>query len=128
MSLVAQVKEATAKAIEDVYKVPAFADDVLVNQTKPEFEGDYTVVLFALIKQLRKAPEQIGQELGEYLVNNNKELFTAFNVIKGFLNLTVADNFYTDFLSKDYNNANIGHSPKSSTKVMVEYSSPNTNK
>ena len=84
MSLVAQVKEATAKAIKEIYKVPAFADDVLVNQTKPEFEGDYTVVLFALIKQLRKAPEQLGQEMGEYLVSNNKDLFTAFNVIKGF--------------------------------------------
>lgn len=128
MSLVAQVKEATAKAIEEIYKVPAVADDVLVNQTKPEFEGDYTVVLFALVKQLRKAPEQIGQELGEYLVNNNKQLFTAFNVIKGFLNLTVADNFFTAFLSEEYTNTAIGHGQKTSAKVMVEYSSPNTNK
>ena len=128
MSLVAQVKEATAKAIEEIYKVPAVANDVLVNQTKPEFEGDYTVVLFAFVKQLRKAPEQIGQELGEYLVNNNKELFTAFNVIKGFLNLTVTDNFFTTFLSKEYTNTSIGHSQKTGGKVMVEYSSPNTNK
>ena len=50
MSLVAIIKEATTKAIEDIYKLPAFADDVLVNQTKPEFEGDYTVVLFSFVK------------------------------------------------------------------------------
>ena len=53
MSLVQTIKEVTAKAIEDLYKVPSFADDILINQTKPEFEGDYTVVLFALIKQLK---------------------------------------------------------------------------
>jgi arginyl-tRNA synthetase len=51
MSLVAQIKEATAKAIEDLYKIEAFADDMVINQTKPEFEGDYTIVLFALVKK-----------------------------------------------------------------------------
>jgi arginyl-tRNA synthetase len=128
MSLVAQVKEATAKAIEELYKVPAFADDVLVNQTKPEFEGDYTVVLFALVKQLRKSPEQLGQEMGAYLVEANKDLFTGYNVIKGFLNLSVADSFYTSFLSTHVTNTEIGFGEKNGSKVMVEYSSPNTNK
>ena len=52
MSLITTIKEAAAKAIEDIYKLPAFADDVLVNQTKPEFEGDYTVVLFAFVKKV----------------------------------------------------------------------------
>jgi len=128
MSLVAQVKETTAKAIEDLYKVPVFGDDVLVNQTKPEFEGDYTVVLFAYVKSLKKSPEALGNELGTYLVENNKDLFTAYNVIKGFLNLTVSDTYYTQFLGQQYHQSEQGRFPSTGLKVMVEYSSPNTNK
>jgi arginyl-tRNA synthetase len=128
MSLVQKVKEVSAKAIEDVFKVQASADDILVNQTKPEFEGDYTVVLFALVKQLRQSPEQLGKQIGEYLVENNKELFTAYNVIKGFLNLTVNDQYFNNFLSQNYANAEIGTLEKNNKKIIVEYSSPNTNK
>jgi arginyl-tRNA synthetase len=128
MSLVAQVKETTAKAIEDLYKVPVFGDDVLVNQTKPEFEGDYTVVLFGFVKSLRKSPEALGNEIGTFLVENNKELFTGFNVIKGFLNLTVSENYYVQFLSEQYNQADQGRQRATGLKMMVEYSSPNTNK
>ena len=98
MSLVQKIKEVSAKAIEDIFKISAFANDIPVNQTKPEFEGDYTLVLFGLVKQLRQSPEQLGKTIGEYLVENNKDLFTAYNVIKGFLNLTVSDNYFTDFL------------------------------
>jgi arginyl-tRNA synthetase len=128
MSLVQQIKEAAAKAIEDIYKVPVAANDVLVNQTKPEFEGDYTVVLFAFIKQLKKSPEQLGKEIGEYLIASNTELFTAFNVIKGFLNLSVNDLYFTRFLKENYSNSEIEKKSGTTQKVMVEYSSPNTNK
>lgn len=128
MSLVAQVKETTAKALENLYKVPAFADDVLVNQTKQEFEGDYTVVLFSFVKSLKKSPEALGNEIGAYLVDNHKDLFIAYNVIKGFLNLTVSDAYYTQFLSEQYNQPEQGKQPATGQKVMVEYSSPNTNK
>ena len=124
MNLVAQIKEAAAKAIEAIFKLPAFADDILVNQTKPEFEGDYTVVLFALVKQLRTSPEKLGQQIGEHLVNNKADLFTGFNVIKGFLNLTVTNDYFVQFLSTKELNLHAGNS----RKVMVEYSSPNTNK
>ena len=127
MSLVQKIKEVSAKAIEDIFKVPVTADTVLVNQTKPEFEGDYTVVLFALTKQLRKSPEQLGKDLGEYLTANNKELFTSYNVIKGFLNLTVADDYFADFLSKNFTIPEFRF-PKTNKKIVVEYSSPNTNK
>ena len=75
MSLVAQVKEYTAKAIEDLYKQPALANDVQVNQTKPEFEGDYTVVLFPFVKSLKKSPDALGQEIGNYLMEKNNTLF-----------------------------------------------------
>jgi arginyl-tRNA synthetase len=101
MSLVQKIKEATAKAIEDKYGVPTVADDILVNLTKPEFEGEYTVVLFSLIKQLKRSPEQLGKEIGEQLVAGNTELFTGFNVIKGFLNLSVRDAYFLEFLSKE---------------------------
>jgi arginyl-tRNA synthetase len=128
MSLVQQIKDVTAKAIEDLYKVGAHADDVLVNQTKPEFEGHYTVVLFALVKQLRKSPEALGQEIGSYLIEKNSGLFTGFNVIKGFLNLSIADQYYLNFLSVNHGGASFTQKTTAPKKVMVEYSSPNTNK
>jgi arginyl-tRNA synthetase len=93
----------------------------------PEFEGDYTIVLFAIIKQLKKPPEILGQELGKYLVENNEPIFSRFNVIKGFLNLSITDIYLTEFLQKEYKNSSFGKSA-SNKKVMVEYSSPNTNK
>ena len=128
MSLVQKIKEVSAKAIVELFKVSTSADDILVNQTKPEFEGDYTVVLFALVKQLRQSPEQLGKQMGDYLVENNSDLFTAYNVIKGFLNLSVSDKYFTDFLSTNFANESIGRSSSTSKKIIIEYSSPNTNK
>lgn len=127
MSLVQEIKEVTAKAIEDLYKIPSFADDILINQTKPEFEGDYTVVLFSLVKQLKKSPEVLGNEIGSYLVGRQSELFTGFNVIKGFLNLSVSGSYFTGFLSRNYTKSRPDLAKKQ-TKIVVEYSSPNTNK
>jgi arginyl-tRNA synthetase len=129
MSIVSQIKTATAKAIEEIYKIPVFADDVLVNTTKPEFEGDYTVVLFSFVKQLKKSPEQLGNEIGQYLLNSQQDLFTGFNLIKGFLNLSVNDTYFIQFLQQYYNDLNLGIVPPGSGKnIIVEYSSPNTNK
>jgi len=128
MSVVVKIKEAASTAIQDLYKIDIDANDILVNATKPEFEGDYTIVLFAFIKQLKKSPEALGNEIGEYLLQKNASLFSGFNVIKGFLNLTIADAFWIDFLEQQYNNTSFGTKPKHVSKVMVEYSSPNTNK
>ncbi len=123
MSLVQQIREAGAKAIESIYHTAITPDDIQVNQTKPEFEGEYTIVLFGLIKQLKRSPEQLGNEIGAWLVNNNSGLFTGYNLIKGFLNLSVSDQHFFGFLSS-------GHTTPASSgrKVIVEYSSPNTNK
>jgi arginyl-tRNA synthetase len=93
MSVVFKIKEVTSIAINHLYAIDLKPDDVLVNATKPEFEGDYTVVLFAFIKQLKKSPDALGQELGGHIIAANPELFTGFNVIKGFLNLTVSNAF-----------------------------------
>jgi len=128
MSVIAQVKYVTVQAIEKLYGVALQPEVVLVNATKPEFEGDYTVVLFAFVKQLKKSPDALGNELGEYLVNNNKDIFTSFNVIKGFLNLVIADSYWVNFLHHQYTDTSFGCKEKTGKKVMVEYSSPNTNK
>ena len=128
MSLTNKIKQATTAAITSLYTIDIPKNAILVNATKPEFEGDYTVVLFAFVKQLKKSPDALGQELGSYLVANNPSLFTGFNVIKGFLNLSIIDSFWTNFLQSQYTNATYGIAPQNGEKVMVEYSSPNTNK
>jgi arginyl-tRNA synthetase len=128
MNLVALIKEAAAKAIEDIFKLPVLADDVLVNQTKPEFEGDYTVVLFSFVKKFAVSPEKLGNEIGNRLIVERSDLFTSFNVIKGFLNLTIADNYFIDFLSTNKPDKKVYIPTTAPRKVMVEYSSPNTNK
>jgi len=128
MSVVAQIKQVTAQAINSLYSTEIAQQSILVNATKPEFEGDYTVVLFAFVKQLKKSPDVLGEELGTHLVATHPELFTAFNVIKGFLNLSIAHTYWLDFLQQAYANNQYGITPSTGKKVMVEYSSPNTNK
>jgi len=128
MSIVDTIKQVAAEAIKKVFRVEINAADIAVNATKPEFEGDYTIVLFSLIKQLKKAPDVAGNELGNYLLQNHFDLFSAFNVIKGFLNLVIPDTYWIDFLQKNYNNESFGSKEKTGKKVMVEYSSPNANK
>lgn len=127
MSVVSLLKERTAQAVENLYKVPALAGNVLVNETKPEFEGDYTIVLFALVKSLKIAPDKLGTEIGSFLVQNHPEFITGFNMIKGFLNLTIADAYFTNFLNQTTNELT-SQLPSTGKKIIVEYSSPNTNK
>jgi arginyl-tRNA synthetase len=128
MDIVNKIKESVKSSLEQLYSVDVDKPGITVNETKPEFEGDYTVVLFSFVKSLKKSPEQLGKELGESLVKNNSSLFTSFNVIKGFLNLTIADSYWANFLQQNYINPNFGNKPANGKKVMVEYSSPNTNK
>lgn len=128
MSVTAQIKAAAATAINHLYSVEIADNDIQVNATKPEFEGDYTVVLFAFVKQLKKSPDALGNELGEYLTSNHPHLFSSFNLIKGFLNLVVADSYWLSFVQQASANTAYGIQPSNGNKVMVEYSSPNTNK
>src|SRR4249920_1500786 len=109
MSVVNQIKESAALAIKALYNVDIKPGDITVNPTKQEFEGDYTIVLFSLVKQLRKAPDAAGNEIGKYLIEKHTDLFSSFNVIKGFLNLVVADNYWIDFLTTNYSNNSFGH-------------------
>jgi arginyl-tRNA synthetase len=128
MSVVSRIKQAAALAIKELYNYRVDEAGILVNATKPEFEGEYTIVLFGFVKQLKKSPEALGTELGSYIVDHNNDLISAFNVIKGFLNLTISSVYWTDFLHQEFKNENFGKSDKKDKKVMVEYSSPNTNK
>ncbi len=128
MTIVSHIKTAAAEAINHIYSQQIDENVILVNATKPEFEGEYTIVLFPFIKQLKKTPEVLGQELGNYLVKNNQDIFSSFNVIKGFLNLSIPSAYWTTFLLKEYNNHSFGLADPNGKKVMVEYSSPNTNK
>jgi arginyl-tRNA synthetase len=128
MELVSQIRTATSRALSQLYQFEQEAGTILVNETKPEFEGDYTVVLFSFVKPLRKSPEALGAALGQALLQKNPSLFSAFNVIKGFLNLTIADQYWTDLLHREYDNQAFGRHPRLGKTVMIEYSSPNTNK
>jgi arginyl-tRNA synthetase len=128
MELISRIRTATRQTLIDLYRYEIAAADILVNETKPEFEGDYTVVLFSFVKELKKKPEQLGNELGEALLKENPDIFSAFNVIKGFLNLIVSDRSWLDFLHREHDNPEFGRRPRTGSKVMIEYSSPNTNK
>jgi arginyl-tRNA synthetase len=128
MSFTTIIQSATIKSLEELFSRQFSTNDFQINETKPEFEGDYTVVLFALVKTLKKSPEGLGKELGEHLLQNYPDFFSSYNVIKGFLNLEIADSQLTLLLQKNYNDNFFGKKSLNHKKVMVEYSSPNTNK
>lgn len=128
MAIVSVIQSAVSEQIKNLYQADIHPSSITVNETKPEFEGDYTVVLFALLKTLKKQPEALGNELGQQLVAENSRLFSGFNVIKGFLNLQVNDSWWLQFLQQQYHNADYGRQVRNGKRVMVEYSSPNTNK
>lgn len=128
MSIVRVLKPLVATAINELYGAEFREGDITVNGTKPEFEGDYTIVLFSFVKQLKKSPEVLGNELGGKLKADHPALITSFNVIKGFLNLVIADRYWTDFISTNHADARFGVFPETGRTIIVEYSSPNTNK
>ena len=128
MSIVSKIKPLIVQTLTDLYGQAFSEGDLTINTTKPEFEGDYTLVLFSFVKQLKKSPEQLGQEIGEALVQRHPALFCAHNVIKGFLNLTITDTYWLEVLNSEFNNPSFGKKAPNGLKVMVEYSSPNTNK
>jgi len=127
MQLIQNLKQATADAIQSIYQVQIKTEQVLVNATKPEIEGDYTVVLFAFVKQLGKSPDELGNALGEAVMAKMPGTITAFNIVKGFLNFTISDAFWLDYLQTADTNQLVTPTANSK-KIMVEYSSPNTNK
>ncbi len=128
MSIALITKKHAETALKTLYLFDPKPTDVVISQTKPEFEGDYTIVLFPFVKQLKKSPDALGQEIGEWLKANTNGLFSGYNIIKGFLNLSVSNHYWVDFLQTESNNKKFGYSAANGQRVMVEYSSPNTNK
>lgn len=128
LSIVSQIKVAAAQALNHLFpEANATDESMTVNETKPEFTGDYTVVLFPFVKSLRQNPAVLGKAIGEYLVANNP-IFTAHSTVAGFLNLTIADSYFASFLNENYSLKEFGKKESNGKKVMIEYSSPNTNK
>ena len=125
MNLQHTITEAVKKAIGEHYE--ATLDSVEIQPTRKDFEGDLTVVVFPMLRVVKGNPVAIGTAVGEYLVANVEEI-TAFNVVKGFLNLVVADGYYISLLRNITGDKNYGKVPPSGKAILVEYSSPNTNK
>ena len=128
MELVPGIKLAVQTVLAEKYHYRIDIQDVLVNETKAEFKGDYTVVLFSFSKTLKTSPDILGKVLGDALLASHPDWFADFNVIKGFLNLVIAEGVLLDFLHLHFNNPTYGAQPANGRRVMVEYSSPNTNK
>ena len=96
-------------------------------KTRPEFEGDMTIVVFPFVKLAGRNPEQLANEMGAEIIKES-DMIAKFNVVKGFLNLLISDKFWMDFFKANHENREFGRKPVSGKAVVIEYSSPNTNK
>ncbi len=129
MSIDDIIAQAVARAVHDIYGVETDPSSIVPQTTKKEFEGNLTVVVFPWVKAARKAPEAVGKEIGEWLVDNEPAV-NRFNVIKGFLNIVIEPTYFTSMLRHIDSTEDFGfrQATPESPLVMVEYSSPNTNK
>ncbi|MBQ7942070.1 MAG: arginine--tRNA ligase [Muribaculaceae bacterium] len=129
MSIDNIISQATADAVKSLYGLELSADKIVPQTTKKEFEGNLTIVVFPFVKAAKKSPEATAQEIGEYL-QQNCEAVKSFNVIKGFLNIVIEPAFWVGVLNHIAETDDYGFKPVTpeSELVMIEYSSPNTNK
>ena len=129
MSIDNIISSAVAEALKALYGVEVAASSIVPQTTRKEFEGNLTVVVFPYLKASKKAPEATAQEIGEYLVANC-DAVKAFNVVKGFLNIVIEPKFWLNVLNHINETADYGFRAETpeSELVMIEYSSPNTNK
>ncbi|HNQ61527.1 MAG TPA: arginine--tRNA ligase [Bacteroidia bacterium] len=129
-----EIQNLVSDAIKSLYDIHTPAGDILLQETKKEFVGDITLVVFPFTKQSRKSPEVTADEIGAYILNKSL-VITSFNVVKGFLNLVLAENLWLDFFSRVSTDTQLLFDPSKAfgksmphRSLMVEYSSPNTNK
>ena len=141
-SLEQQISTLAKAAVKALYGVEADDSQIQLQKTRPEFEGNITLVVFPFGKIARKAPAQVAAEIGEWLMANGEELIAKYNAVQGFLNLSISDAFWIDQLKAIDADEHYGHFERPSEKalpcregdgvgsplMMVEYSSPNTNK
>ena len=129
MNLELHLIETVIEAVHKLYGQKPDTKSIQIQKTRKDFEGDFTLVVFPLLRVSKKPPEQTAEELGEFL-KNNVEKISEYNVIKGFLNLTIDKSFWISYLNSVANDNNYGivkdkANPKT---ILIEYSSPNTNK
>ncbi len=126
MSLEEKISSLAKAAVKTLYGVEAADAQIQLQKTRPEFEGNITLVVFPFVKLARKAPAQVAAEIGEELVKS--DLVDKFNAVQGFLNLSISDAFWIKQLEAIDADDNYGRQPSRDKLMMVEYSSPNTNK
>ncbi len=129
MNIETLISKAAGDAVKALYGIDATEKMLQLQKTRSEFEGNLTLVVFPFVKAAKKSPEQTGQEIGQYLVDNC-EAISKFNVVKGFLNLSIADAAWLNLLADIDKDDHYGEKTtnEDSPLVMIEYSSPNTNK
>ncbi len=127
INLEGSLSKIVSNFLEIEYKV--LIDDFEFQLTRKDFEGDLTLVLFPIVKKINAKPEELGNKLGSHLININQNI-RKFNIVSGFLNLVIADSFYIEFIESIRDNSRYGHiePTANSPTLMIEYSSPNTNK
>lgn len=118
-----------SKAFKDLFNCEVEESTISLTATKKEFKGDFTLVVFPFLQKCgEKNPVALAQKIGEYVVEKSEEI-EGFNVIKGFLNFEISPKYWLKFLNDNYQNTNYGYQPKKDDKtIVIEYSSPNTNK
>ncbi|MBO7117689.1 MAG: arginine--tRNA ligase, partial [Bacteroidales bacterium] len=116
-----------AQAISEIYGTSVDASTLQVQLTRKEFEGDFTLVVFPLLRVSRTSPEATGTAIGDWLKANVPEI-SGFNVVKGFLNILLSPLYWNELLASISQDAAFGQLPATGRNVMVEFSSPNTNK
>lgn len=127
MNILEEIAANVVACVQTLYGQETPTNKVALSPTRKEFEGDYTVVVFPYTKAAKKKPADIGEDLGEYIVENSPNI-SAYNVINGFLNLSVSSSYWTEVLETVAATNDYGQSALNGKKIMVEYSSPNTNK
>ncbi|WP_346854635.1 arginine--tRNA ligase [uncultured Draconibacterium sp.] len=129
MSIETIIQKATIEAVKTLYGAEVNENQVQVQNTRKEVEGDITIVVFPFLRFSKKSPEQTAEDLGTYL-SKNVDMVDSFSVIKGFLNLEISTSYWLNVLNTSYTNDRFGfkQADENSKLVMIEYSSPNTNK
>ena len=119
------IKNSITDAFENIFQIKP--NNIELQQTKKEFEGDVTLVVFSFVKELKMNPKEIAEKIGDYLVQSSSVI--SYNIVSGFLNLSIADRHYLDFFNSVKDNLDYGYTNSmSDDAIMIEYSSPNTNK
>ena len=128
MGITDMIRGHVDECLQEIHSIGKGTVDFQVNRTRPEFEGDYTVVIFALVKALGKPPSEVAKSIGDRLIERHPETYASHGLVKGFLNLVITDTHWLGLLKTGYDDVCFGKGQMRGRRVMVEYSSPNTNK